>query len=303
MVMTKYISLISLVAVLSISSVFAGNPDRAGVAGASELLINPWARSAGLMGVNTASIHGAEAMRFNVGGLAFTQGTEFLIGHTRYLEGSGIKINSFAFSQKMGKGGVFGISVMAMDFGEIEITTAAFPAGGLGEYEPQLTNIGVSYAKSFSESIHGGLLIRLINESTPDVRANGIGLDAGIQYVTGATQNIKFGIALRNVGTELKFKGDGLANISVNQNGNEQTLSQRSEGFELPSLLTIGLTYDFNLSDDNRLSLSGNFTSNSFNNDQIGGGLEYSFRERAMLRVGYDYELRDEDETLVENEF
>jgi len=58
---------------MALTQAQAGNPDRAGEAGAYELLINGWARSAGQMGMNTASITGLEAMRFNVGGLAFVE--------------------------------------------------------------------------------------------------------------------------------------------------------------------------------------------------------------------------------------
>ena len=44
----------------------AGNPDRQGEAGAYELLLNPWARSAGLHTISTSMIKGVESMRLNV---------------------------------------------------------------------------------------------------------------------------------------------------------------------------------------------------------------------------------------------
>ena len=34
----------------------------------------------------------------------------------------------------------------------------------------------------------------------------------------------------------------------------------------------------------------GNFTSNSFNNDYLGAGLEYGFKNLFMLRAAYRYE-------------
>jgi hypothetical protein len=40
------------------SLVFAGNPVRSGSAGASELLINPWARTASWAEANTANVMG-----------------------------------------------------------------------------------------------------------------------------------------------------------------------------------------------------------------------------------------------------
>ena len=55
---------------LLLNNAFAGNPDRQGEAGAYELLMNPWARSAGLHTLTTANIMGVEALQLNVAGLA-----------------------------------------------------------------------------------------------------------------------------------------------------------------------------------------------------------------------------------------
>ncbi|MGB3077101.1 MAG: hypothetical protein WBB36_17385, partial [Chitinophagales bacterium] len=78
---------------------FAGNKDRQGEAGASELLINPWARSSGWDGLNTACIHGIEAINMNVAGLAFTRKTELVFAHTNWLGGTGISFNALGFAQ------------------------------------------------------------------------------------------------------------------------------------------------------------------------------------------------------------
>ena len=50
--------------------------ERVGQAGAFELLINPWARSSGLSGANTASVRGIESVYLNVAGLTGTDKTE-----------------------------------------------------------------------------------------------------------------------------------------------------------------------------------------------------------------------------------
>ena len=58
--MKKHLSII-LITILGLGTVQAGNPDRAGSAGAGQLLINPWAASNGLAGANMASILGLES--------------------------------------------------------------------------------------------------------------------------------------------------------------------------------------------------------------------------------------------------
>jgi len=301
------IKLVSLaLAMLSIPSgiVKAGNPDRIGQAGATELLINPWARSSGWGGANSGSAQGLEAQFLNVAGTAFTKKTEVLFSHTNYLQGSGITLNAFGITQKMGESGVLGLSIMSMAFGEVDITTVDQPEPSLGTYSPQYINLGISYAKAFSNSIYGGLTLRIIDESISNVSAGGLAVDAGIQYVTGnneAKDNIHFGIALRNVGTPLQFGGDGLStrvNAPNTNNVYQLTVEQRTEGFEMPSLLNIGFAYDLELVKDHELTIAGNFTSNSFTNDQYTIGLQYGFKKLFMLRGGFTYEDNLFDDAL-----
>ncbi|MGY8955228.1 MAG: PorV/PorQ family protein, partial [Flavobacteriales bacterium] len=191
---------------------FAGNEQRAGQAGASELLINPWARSSGWAGANIAGIRGVESMFSNVAGLAFTQKTELVFSSTSWLQINGFNdavsnISSFGFAQKVGESGVFGLSIMNMSFGDIEITTVENPDGGIGVYSPSFMNIALSYSKIFSNNIYGGMTVKMISEQISNLGANGIALDAGIQYVTGVKDNFKFGISLKNVGPRLSFTG------------------------------------------------------------------------------------------------
>jgi hypothetical protein len=58
--MKKLTLIIIAVATFGITA-HAGNPDRAGSAGASQLLINPWARNAALANSALASVNGIEA--------------------------------------------------------------------------------------------------------------------------------------------------------------------------------------------------------------------------------------------------
>ena len=105
---------------------------------------------------------------------------------------------------------------------------------------------------------------------------------------------VKFGIALRNIGTPMRFGGDGLSFQSSAQEGSyTMNVEERSEKFELPSLLNIGASYDIHLGSstaNNKLTLAGNFTSNSFSKDQLGAGAEFNFKDRFMLRAGYNYQ-------------
>lgn len=300
----KYTAKILMASVLGATifagNTYAGNQDRSGQAGASELLINPWARSSGWADGNFAGARGLEAQYLNVAGTAFTKKTELLFAHTNYLGGTGIGINSFGFTQKAGAAGVLGFGIMSMDFGNIPITTVNQPEGGLGNFKVQMINIGISYAKGFTDHIFGGLNLKIVDEAIPNAKAAGVALDAGIQYLAGKDNSTKFGISLKNIGPKLQYTGDGLSFSTHFDNntvqGVQMTVDHRSAAYEMPSLLNIGGSHDFYMggsdsaSKSHRITIAAAFTSNSFAKDQARIGLEYGFKQFLMLRAGYLFE-------------
>jgi hypothetical protein len=273
------------------NAVMAGNKDRSGQAGASELLINPWARSSGWGGVSVANTRGLESVFTNIAGTAFTTGTEIIFTATDYLKGSDIKIMNFGLTQHVGESGALTLAIMSMNFGDIIVTTIDNPDGTSGTFSPKLMNFSIGYAKAFSNSIYGGFNLKIISESISDMSAQGVAIDAGIQYVTGEKENVKFGITLKNVGPTMKYTGDGLSFRGFyNQfSSTSPTFEQRKADFELPATLSIGGSYDF-LFAENRFTIAGSFQSNSFTKDQFVLGGEFALKSYLMLRAAYAYE-------------
>ena len=269
----------------------AGNPDRQGEAGAYELLMNPWARSSGLHSLSTSFVTGVEAMRINVAGVGRINKTEIIFSNSQYFVGTGLSMNAGGLAQRVGENGALGISIMSLDFGDIDVTTVNNPAGTGATFSPSFFNLGVSYTHTFDNKISVGVLVRGVSESIADVSAFAMAMDAGVQYVTGDRDEFKFGISLRNIGNKMKFGGEGLADIAENDEEQQYRFDVQAAGFELPSLLNIGLSYDFYVAESNRLTAFGNFRANSFLRDELGGGLEYSFKDMFMLRAAYVYNI------------
>jgi hypothetical protein len=223
------------------SWVNAGNEDRVGSAGASQLLVNPWARSSATGDAGISSSNGLEASFINIAGLAFADKTQIKFNYSNWMGGAGIAYNSAGIAQRISESDVIAVSVQSMNFGDIMITTVANPEGNIGFFSPRSNVFNVGYARTFSSTISGGVNFKVISESISNLRANGVAIDAGIRYVTGENEHIKFGIALKNVGPVMRFKGDGLSQqVTYNSIGTIATLEQRSGTFEMPSLLAIG---------------------------------------------------------------
>lgn len=280
------------------ASTFAGNEDRAGSAGSTDLLINPWARSSGLGGSNSAFVKGLESEFLNIAGLSYTQKTEILFSHSRWLAGSGIGINAFGVAQNLGKTrGVVGLSVTALDSGPIQETTVNQPEGTGSTYSVSNLNIAISYARNFSSKISGGITIRIINQNISNVSAAGVSIDAGIMYraTIGKREldkdNLHFGIALRNIGPRMTATGDGLTvQYTSPIHGSLVSVQQRSAEFELPALMNIGIGYIYRINKKHNLDFSFNFTTNSFTRDQFILGMEYNFNDMLQIRGGYAFE-------------
>lgn len=288
-------------------NVFGGNPDRSGGAGATQLNVNPYARTAGYGGTNSASVRGIESFNLNIAGLAYTEKTDIAFSRMSFLQGSGVSVNNLGLAQAIGEngdGGVIGLGFSSWDFGSIPITTYDNPDGTLPMFSPQVVNIGASYAKKFSNSITGGFLLRLISEGIQDVRAQGLAFDFGVQYQTALNaknpkkkikkEDFRLGISMRNIGPDLTYRGAGLSFRAINaQTGADRKAYFTADKFNLPTLVNIGLGYDMRLDQNDetyfhRLTGSFNFNYNAFQSNVYGFGAEYAYKEQAMLRVAYN---------------
>lgn len=286
--------LLATLAVGASMNSYSGNEDRVGSAGATELLINPWGRSAAFGSAGVASGEGLSSIYTNIAGLAFTNKTQIVFDYNNWLGGSGISVNSAGIAQRINETTVLSLGVVGLTMGDIEITTEDQPEGGIGYFSPKLSNINLGFAHEFSNSIYAGLNVKAISNSISNVRTNSVAFDAGIKYVTGEEDQIKFGITLKNVGPSMTAKGDGLAyQMIYEESGEEATVEQRSQSYELPSLLALGASYDFNFTEVSKLTIAGAFYANSFSNDQISLGADYGMEiDKAAFHVtaGYVYE-------------
>lgn len=290
----KKIKIIVIMILIS-SGIYAGNEDRTGSAGASQLLINPFTRSSAWGSSGSSSVNGLEAQFLNIAGLAYVDKTELIFARTNWLGSqSGIGMNVFGLSQRVSDNSAIAISAMSLNYGDIAITNYDNPEGGIGTFSPVSNIISLGYAKEFSESISGGINLKVVSEGNAAAKSQGVAIDAGIRYITGERDHMKFSISLKNVGPTMSYTGDGLALETINPvTGLSATTQQRVQPYELPSLLTIGASYDFILAENHLLTAAGTFVANSFSRDQFNFGAEYSFEADKIimkLRAGLVYE-------------
>ena len=144
-----------MVIALAVSDLAAGGPERAGTAAAPELLIPVGARDMALGGATVASSAGIGALHWNPAGLARGRDeAQLLFSTMSYV--ADIRVNYVAVSGHFGQLGSLALSVKALDFGDIPITTASQPDGTGATYSPTFLTTGVTWARPLSDRITQG---------------------------------------------------------------------------------------------------------------------------------------------------
>ncbi|RCK77472.1 MAG: hypothetical protein IGBAC_1781 [Ignavibacteriae bacterium] len=267
----------------------AGSPNRRGTAAATELLIPIGSAGVGLNGSTLAKAHGLDALFWNPAGLArSTLTSEVMFSNLQYI--ADIGVNYFAVSGNLGDFGYIAASLKTLSFGDIEVTTIDKPEGTGVTYSPTYMTIGLTYARRMTDRIFFGTNVKLVYESIQRVEASAFAFDFGLQYKAGET-GFNFGIALKNLGTKIRFDGPDFERFVNDPNQPigfpPQPYVIRTAAFDLPTTLELGLSYNYALATEHLLSLNTTFVNNNYSNDQYRFGVEYSYNNIIFLRGGY----------------
>jgi len=240
---------------------------------------------ASAMGEAFTTVEGiSSALFYNPAGMArLPSFMDVAANHTSWI--ADIKHYSFSLALKPseGKYGVFGISIMAVDYGEIQGTMVWGNAEGYIDTEifrPKAIAVGIGYAKPLTDRFAVGGQIKQVAQSLgksviPDEGvkknvASAIAFDFGTIYRTGF-KSLSFGMSVRNFSEEVKFE---------------------NEGFQLPLTFKIGFSVDaldffMDVHDNHSLLISMDAAHPRSYPEYINWGSEYVFMDMFALRLGY----------------
>jgi hypothetical protein len=289
----RFIGILGLLLFAGTVQVFAGNETKTGTAGALEVLLPVGARGTAMGGATNSMLDGVEALNWNPAGLAGGWGessVEAMFSHMDYIATTSVDYAAVGVSDL----GVLGLTLRSFGFGDIAETTELFPDGTGRTFSPSYVTIGLTYAKALTDRIHIGFTGKYISETILRTSASGFALDAGMIYSVGnngTLKGLRFGVALKNIGPNMQYRGDDLAQTVIPPNSAVGAaavpLSFASQAFELPSSFELGVGYDYNLAPDLRLGVNAQFNNMNFGNDQYRAGGEFAFKEMFFLRGGY----------------
>ncbi len=278
---------------------FGGGHNRAGTSGAPELRIPVGARYLAMVGSPIASVTGLEAIYWNPAGIDFSPSdANALFSHRSYI--ADMNMVYAAVSGRLGDFGSVAVSFRSLNIGEINVTTMEQPDGTGQVINPNYFILGLTYSKKLTDRISIGFGLNLINESIDRVAASGFSFDFGVQYKDlFDVPGFALGVVVKNLGSSLEFDGNGL------YVDGQSTIGVRGPTFlkidaasaELPSEISLGLSYEKNFNEDNKITISTTFQNNNFTYDDYKIGLEYGFKDIFYLRGGYLFSPQSTDET------
>lgn len=276
---------------LGLSTATAGRADKAGASAAAELLIPVGPRSIALGGSSLSTATGIEALYWNPAGLALSSKTvNVMATHMNYIGDVGIDYGAVGISFE--GFGTLALSLKALSFGDIPITTEDQPDGTGEITSPTFVTLGGTYARQLTDRIAVGLTMNLITERMERANASDIAFNIGVRYAgVGGVEGLGLAVAVKNIGPQMQYGGNGLlrsGNIDdVLRPGSFYLIDAASA--ELPSVMEMGLSYDAPVDAQNTLRFSGLFQNNNFSSDEYKMGFEYVYGNEFAARFGYNH--------------
>jgi hypothetical protein len=258
------------------------------------------ARASALAGAVTSLSMGSSGLFFNPAVITEMDGfLDVTASLNQWIADINHNAFSLAFKPGTGNWGVFGVSVQAVDYGEVlgTIVDGSNPEGyqDIGIIKPTALGIGLGYAKALSDRFSVGGQVRWVRQdlgessipvsitasdtTTEKVtnELNPLAFDFGTLFKTGI-KSLTFGMSVRNFSKEIKYA---------------------EEGFQLPLVFAMGIS--MNMMDlfeiggpEQSLYLSVDATHYRSHAEQLIVGVDYTLMKFLSIRGGY-VSSNDED--------
>ena len=276
------------------------SPTRVGTTAANFLELGFDPRGIAMGNANVSSLDRLSSIYWNPSGLAFMQQDEVLFSFQPWVANTNGYLASVGIvSPDLG---TFAVSVLGMNYGEMEVTTIELQEGTGEKFSPQDLAVALSYGRSITTWFGFGASIKYISSSIYHETANAFAFDFGVTIKTGflsPTENndgLNLGMSLSNYGTRMQYSGlDLLRSIDIapNESGNykDTKVDFQTESWELPLIFAVGVSATPIVMTNHRLTLAVNTTHANNNNESVNVGGEYSLNMPGLatlfFRGGY----------------
>ncbi len=249
------------------------------------LSVSPDARAAGMGDAYSAMKVGSTAMFYNPATMAYLDRKFHLAtGQVKWIADVTYNMGSVGLRTNWG---VFGLSIVAVDYGDFERTIRADNDQGfldVGTYSPSAWVIGLGYARAITDRFSVGGNIRIAKQSLGNV-------PVGVEGTAPVTKKFDERSTIVDFGV-LYWTGFKSLTLALNTRNFSQENKYSEESFELPLTFRMGLAMD--LIDFTSLDKKAHSMILSLDterprdfSEQIKIGIDYTIMQMLSLRAGY----------------
>ncbi len=237
--------------------------ERPGSTSAQFLKIDVSARGAGMAGAYNAVVKGAEGLVYNPAVIATLPNTDIVFNNNVWFDG--ISHDYMAIAKNFGRIGAFGLSATTLYTPEMKVRTPLQPDGTGETFYAGSVRTGLTYARRLTDHVSFGGTVNLIYLALySDFAERGYTIDISTDYDTGIREwRLAFGIM--NFGQSLTF---------VN------------EEYPMPTLFTVGSSFNAIENDKLKLKLSGTLKKPNDGAPLGQVGTELNYSDLAFIRAG-----------------
>jgi long-subunit fatty acid transport protein len=253
------------------------------------LLIEPSARIAGMGNAGVTMLDGLQGVYYNPASIGEIDQWGVSFSHSEWL--AGINYNYVAAGLPLGKFGNGFVSLTALQSGDIAVRTVDQPLGTGELFHVTDLAAGLGFGLRVTDRFSAGLQLNWVQETIWHTSASTAVINMGTAYRL-STDGLRIGASISNFGTDAKFSGRDL-DVTFDQDptrfGDNGTLSaeQLTDNFPVPILFRVGLGLPRKLGSDGKLNLALDAFHPSDNSESVSMGGEYTYRNLASLRAGY----------------
>lgn len=309
--MRTRIKIFSIIAVLIlIHTAFAQKPMRVGTTAANFLEVGYGAAGNAMGDAYVSIAHDLSSAYWNPAGLAYMEKNEAMFVFQPWL----IDVNSSfaAVGIVLPDVGTLAISLISMDFGEMDVTTLEMQEGTGEQFSASDFTFGVSFGRKLVEWFSFGASAKYISSQIWHTEARAFAVDMGVIMNTGffsstgeREHGLNVGMSISNYGTRMQYDGIDLINpidIKPDEAGNFRDVPGqfRLQEWELPLIFRLGTSIQPIYSDNHELLLSADALHPNNNNESVNLGAQYKFKSPTFgdiyIRGGYKALFMDDSQ-------
>lgn len=294
----KFLKLILLTLFVVLVSTYVINaqdsPNRVGTTAANFLELGFDPKGIAMGDATVSSVENLSAIYWNPSGLAFMKQAEVLFSYQPWLANTKSYLASVGV---IAPGlGTFAVSILGLDYGEMEVTTMELQEGTGENFSPQDLAIILSYGRSITSWFGFGASVKYIYSSIHHESADAFAFDFGVTIKTGFlsptedNDGLRLGMSLSNFGTEMQYTGLDLMrsiDIAPDESGNykDTKVDFQTESWELPLLFRVGVSATPIVLTNHRLTLAVNAIHANNNSESVNVGAEYAFNMPGLAKL------------------